>query len=325
MKNLAFALLAVTACTDEPSGPTGDPVVSHVATARFNMAYGAKKDVLFVVDNSSASAASQAQFRALERTMLERMQTFDFGNLPNVHVGVVTTDLADQGRLRQGRFLADELQFDQQRHRNYDGTFIDNALALLDVGSTGSATVRPLAAIQMALSPSVNPGFRREHVDLVVVVLASTDDTDPRTIEEIRAALGDGLIISVASCDANTPRLDAVNGNVHVTACDPDATRAIDPAGFFKMTLEGRCLPGILADVDPALPGVQHDCSAWLADPLTGDTRAFPECATAQATNCWAPKEGSGGCHAGYGLELRPARTQYPASVELECVVDPSR
>lgn len=324
MKHLALAFLALTACTDEE--PLGPLVVSHTAHGTLGMQYGALKDVLFVVDNSPASAALRPQFLAAARTMLERMQTFDSGNLPNVHVGVITADVADQGRLRQGRYLADELQFDEQRHRNYEGMFVDNALALLDVGSAGSTTLRPLAAIEMAVSPSVNPGFRRELVDLEVIVLTAGDDADARSLDAIHASLAATHSIGVVTaCDAQTPRLDSFASGERATLCDADPARVIEPVGAFKQTLEGRCLPGILADVDPGTAGVQHDCASWLTDPLTGNTRAFPECATEQSTNCWAPKEGSGGCDAGYGLELRPRRYQYPAWVELECVVEPPR
>ena len=326
MKHLAAALFALAACaTDEP-GPTGDPVVSHGASGSYNMSYGARTDVLFVVDNSPASAALGPELRAIERTMLERLSTFDYGKLANVHVGVVTTDLADQGRLRQGRYLADELQFDEQRHRNYDGAFIDNALELLDVGTTGSATLRPFAAIQMALSPTVNPGFRRADTALAVIVLTSSDDTDPRSVEDIQAALSasGASLTAVTGCAASTPRLDAVAGE-HATPCDANPARGIEIASRFKMTLEGRCLPGLLADVDPATPGTQHECSSWLSDPLTGDSRPFPECSAAHTTGCWAPRDGFfGGCDAGYAMEFRPSRLQYQARAEIECVVSPA-
>ncbi len=316
------SLLALGACTTDEPEPAGDPIVSHVATGQYNMAYQARTDVLFVVDTSPASAALLPQVRAIERTMLERLATFDYGQLANVHVGVVTTDLADQGRLREGRYLADELQFDEQRHRNYDGAFVETALELLDAGSAGSADRRPVAALQMALSPSVNPGFRRASTPLAVIFVTSGDDGDPRSIEELRTAFGTTLVSVLGACGATLPRLDAITGG-HIEVCDADPARGIEIAAGFKQTLEGRCLPGLLADVDPTTPGVQHECSGVLLDPLTGASRRFEECSATRVTGCWAPKDGYyGGCDPGLAMEFRPSRLQYPARAEIECVVE---
>lgn len=326
MTHVAAALLATIAglgaCTTDEPEPQGDPITSHVGTGSYNMFYVARVDVVFVVDNSPASAALQAQFRVVEQAMLERLATFDNGQLPDVHVGVVTTDLADQGRLRRGRFLADEQRFDEQRHRNYEGAFVETALDLLDVGTTGSSSLRPLAAIQMAVSSTVNPGFRRDDVPIAAIILTSADDADARPIEDIQAALGLDVRISVIrACDTLAPRLDAIGGT---TLCDADPARVIEIANQFKTTLEGRCLPGLLLDVDPTTPGLQHECSAMLTDPITGDSRRFFECSAEHPTGCWAPNDiASLPCDPGRNIVFTPPRVQYQARAEIECVVQP--
>ena len=327
MKLAALALIA-GACTDALP-PETEPVTSFVTRGEYRMQYGAQVDLLFVVENTPATTAVQPQLRDVERRILERLGTFDYGKLPDVHLGVATADLADQGRLRRGRYLSDSLQFDEQRHRNYAGGFEDAALDLLDVGTNGG-TPAPIEAAARALSEITNPGFSREYRNHVVVFVTAGDDRGTAPIDDLIATLRaqrvTGIGALIGSCDAPTPRLDALFdafGGERVTLCEQNPERAVDRAGYFLQTLEGRCLAEPALDLDAATPGVQHDCSAWLVDPLTGDERRFHECSAEHPTDCWAIADSyKNGCDPGRALVFQPSRTQYPATAVIECVAE---
>lgn len=318
----ASVLLLASACTDPPP-PAGEQVTSFVSEGSYPMQFWAQTDVLFVVDTSVSFDASSA-----ERAVLEQIGQLVNGDLPDIHVGVATSDLADAGRLREGRFLADALQFDLQRHRNYDGAFLDAALALLDAG-TGATQPRLFEAAERALSDAVNPGFRREG-PLYVVFVTGSDDLGTRSIDDVAATLAAQQVLAVGAlvtCDAVTPRLDALVARLGMrkTLCDADVTSLGDLASAgFKETLEGRCLGARLADVDPSVPGIQHECSAWLRDPVTGDERIFPECSAEHATDCWSVSDSPyQGCDPGYGLTFTPRRYPFLAYADIACVSEP--
>ncbi|MBA3459608.1 MAG: hypothetical protein H0T46_06590 [Deltaproteobacteria bacterium] len=332
MKIAAIALLAA-ACTIEQPPPEGEQVTSFVARGDYSMTYGARADVLFVVDNSPATAAMLPELRVVQRAMLERLATFDYGKLPDVHVAVATSDLADQGRFRRGMFLADALQFDLQRQRNYEGDFVDVALELLDVGTAGGRP-QPIEAAARALSEVNNPGFVRhdQRVAPTIIFITAGDDTGTSSVEDLVAVLRVQGVSTrsvgalIGSCDATTPRLDAVlsESGARVTLCDPNPERLIDVAtNRFWQTLEGRCLPGRLADVDSSTPGVQHECTSWLRDRISGDERYFPECTPEHPNDCWSMGDSPyQGCDPGLGLAFKPSRYQFPATAVIECVTD---
>jgi hypothetical protein len=53
-------------------------------------------DLLFVIDNSATMAAKQAMVIQRLTTVIEELQTF-YGGLPNMHIGIVSTDLGAGG------------------------------------------------------------------------------------------------------------------------------------------------------------------------------------------------------------------------------------
>ncbi len=203
---VAAALATATAaCTGEPDGPGGPPVLSSVARIELPIAVNRDIDLLFVIDNSPGMASQRAKMLASYRRFIEILGTYP-GGLPDVHIGVVTTDLGtrapgeigpgrsvgtgdgscsadgDRGELRRapavdGNFISDIVLNDSTRGRNYTGSLADAFMQLADVGSTGCTYARPLEAARRALSGNpANEGFLRPNAFLVVVLLTNDED-----------------------------------------------------------------------------------------------------------------------------------------------------
>jgi hypothetical protein len=196
---------AAAACADEPDGPSGPAVTSSVTRLELPVTRNRELDLLFVIDNSPGMDSQRAKMLANYRRFMEALETYALG-LPDLHIGVVTTDLGtrapgeigpgvsigtgpgscsadgDRGELRRaaavgGNFISDILQFDGTRGRNYTGSLADAFAQLADVGSTGCTYARPLEAARRALTDNpANEGFLRRDAFLAVVLLTNDED-----------------------------------------------------------------------------------------------------------------------------------------------------
>jgi hypothetical protein len=152
-------------------------------------------DILFVIDNSGSMTAEQASLTANFGTMMHVLETLD-GGMPDVHIGVVTSDLGtsttdgsrgatafgcsgsgDDGAMHMtptvsGRFIAD----DGKGLHNYTGTLEDAFAALAAVGTKGCGIEQHLGAMERGLEHPANRGFVRDDAYLAVVVIADEDD-----------------------------------------------------------------------------------------------------------------------------------------------------
>jgi hypothetical protein len=315
------ALLLAAACTAGSPPPEGEQATSFVTQGDYSMQYWAKADVLVINDGAT---------KIDPRNVIARLGILENGRLPDVHFGVVTANASDEGRLVGGRFLADALQFDLTRTNNYAGTFDKAALALLNA-APNATTPEPIASALSALDAATNPDFHRDNVGIAVVLIAPQDDAGTTPIADLADALrarGVTSIGALVDCDAATPRIDALlaqfpDRSARRTACDDDGAVMDLVRLNFKQTLEGRCLQEPIADVDPEQPGAQHDCTAVLRDPLTGDDRLFPECSATHTNDCWSVEDSDqSGCELHHGLGFHPWRYPFPARLVIECVVE---
>lgn len=191
-------MVALAACT-EPG--LGDSVISRVERLSWKVEVARELDILFVVDNSPAMAAHQATWLANQRAMMNVLATYP-GGLPDVHIGVVTTDLGtlgrdgqvgpavtgcsargDNGALRingamvQGTFLSDIELANGMRQTNYVGSLADAFATMATVGTHGCSYVQPLATMERALDRNTaNAGFLRETAFLAVLFVTPNDD-----------------------------------------------------------------------------------------------------------------------------------------------------
>lgn len=156
-------------------------------------------DILFLVDNSGSMEAEQASLRANFPRFMGVLETID-GGLPNVHIGVATSNLGqsasdgvgtasfgascankgDDGAMRtapviNGRFIVDE-EAGATRNRNYTGTLADAFSAIANVGIDGCGIEQHLGAVKRALENPTNTGFLRQNAKLAVIVIADEDD-----------------------------------------------------------------------------------------------------------------------------------------------------
>jgi hypothetical protein len=164
-------------------------------------------DLLLVIDDSPSMLDKQSALaRAL--SMLEAQLKAIPGGMPNLHLGVVTSDMgtSGSGSLEPGTAIgggtpgtcagtgkSGKLQtngapitgmFLESRRDgvvNYSTTFIDAVSKMVSVGAAGCGFEQSLSAMRAALdSTAMNAGFLRASANLAVVTLSDEDDCSAR-------------------------------------------------------------------------------------------------------------------------------------------------
>jgi hypothetical protein len=206
------AALSLLAC--HPTDPTPDAAPPNIdsaapATEHKDIPITASRDLdlLFVIDDSPSMADKQANLRANFPNLVARLENVP-GGLPNLHLGVVSTDLGTKGAADaapgpqigngqgacigegkagnllvngapvQGAFLTDVQAADGSRARNYTGTLADVFATIVgNAGTAGCGFEQPLEAVHRALdNNAANAGFLRPSALLAVVILTDEDD-----------------------------------------------------------------------------------------------------------------------------------------------------
>ena len=204
---MSLSIVALLGCA-EPAKPGGPEVTSHSAVQVVPLPAALAVDVLLVIDNSPAMAAHHARVQAAGAALASVLTTLS-GGVPDLHLGVITTDLGTSGgpagtspgpafgQLGQGgcggvgddarlltsgapvtgAFLADTRLPNGTRARNYTGELGAAIARMVDVRTGGCAFARPLEAIDRALGhQAANAGFLRDAAMLYVVVISAQDD-----------------------------------------------------------------------------------------------------------------------------------------------------
>jgi hypothetical protein len=163
-------------------------------------------DLLFVVDNSSEMDQRQFELATSFEHLVPALIGPD-GELPDLHIGVISTDLGsgpfasphtscgadgDQARLLteskqleceniEGRYLL-RLNAGGEVLTNYGGGLEDSFQCMAVLGSGGCDYEQPLEAMRRALDGSVaeNAGFLRPDAVLGVIFLTDEDDCSAR-------------------------------------------------------------------------------------------------------------------------------------------------
>jgi len=165
-------------------------------------------DILFVIDDSPSMADKQANLGTNFPNFINVLNTIQ-GGLPDVHIGVVTTDLGtkatqdaapgpaigqignggcsgtgDGGNLQTfgamvtGTYISDIKQTNGTRTKNYTGDLaaVFGAMAR-GAGAGGCGFEQPLEAMRRALNNNPqNAGFLRPDAYLAVIFIADEDD-----------------------------------------------------------------------------------------------------------------------------------------------------
>jgi hypothetical protein len=200
----ALSFLFAVGCDELENPLTGPPretVVEAPATPR-------DLDVLVVIDDSGSMTDKQRTLATSLPGFIAGLEALP-GGLPNLHLGVVTTDMgtststtapalpvgslgqggcADTGKGGRlitgmaatsitGTFLSDVTSPDGTRERNYTGTLADVFGQMMRAGSLGCGFEQPLAAMKAALDDNpANAGFLRSSALLAVIFLTDEDD-----------------------------------------------------------------------------------------------------------------------------------------------------
>ena len=330
-----LGVMAFAACGDNT-----DPTLagtSRVFRREFPTDTNQSFDVLFVIDDSPAMAPFATKLSANAREMIGILTPM-FG--PDLHVGVVTTDPADAGRLRSttsiaGSFLTTSIQFDFSVQTNATGAPDDAFVALADVGATGSSGIQPLAMAQAALAPAANPGFRRDDAHLGIVFITAGDDSSPGTVADYAQAFKQvvsdpsDLVVSIASGPCSTsslsapdaPRLTSFaaqfpNRAVQVGVCDDSLADLVKiEFQLIKTAIGDQCI-----DAPLVMP---PECSFWLERAATSEQRIIEPCPSS-AIPCWSiVSEPQCAAEPHLSSDLVPGiRTEAGVTEKIECIVE---
>ena len=164
-------------------------------------------DLLFVIDNSPSMYDKQLSLAASFPKMMDALGTLD-GGLPNLHIGVVTSDMGTKGsldavpapsigsgpgsctgtgndgmlqnagavELADALYISDLGNADGTRTRNYTGELRDVFSKIATVGAAGCGFEQHFASMRRALGNPANGDFVRPNANLAVIILADEDD-----------------------------------------------------------------------------------------------------------------------------------------------------
>jgi hypothetical protein len=194
------------ACGTTASPDVGGVPSGHVSTWTFPQTVEKEIDILFVVDNSHSMAEEQQNLSKNVPQLVEALRSQKLNNrIPNVHIGVVTSDLGagnwglpscevaggDGGKLQAQPRVAGCTPPSQPFISYNEGvTNIKSATqdpiqqvkeafqCIAEVGSGGCGFEHQIEAARRALDPKLNanPGFIRKDARLAVVFLTDEDD-----------------------------------------------------------------------------------------------------------------------------------------------------
>jgi hypothetical protein len=222
-----------------------------------------KLDLLFVIDNSPSMLDKQLSFVTNFPLMMEVLQHI---GLPDLHVGVVTSDMGTLGsssplpgpsvgqigaggcaaRGHDGalqasssaladRFISDVEGPNGERIRNYTGDLRAVFSEIASVGQGGCGFEQHLAALRRSLTNPMNAGFLRDDANLAVVIIADEDDCS---------------VLDPSFFGPEGPEL----GALHSFRC----TRF-----------------GVVCDPDDTAPGAKSDCVPRSSSALVEDVQPF--------------------------------------------------
>lgn len=212
MKHLTslFLLAACSPPHDKPDAPIDTPVDTGGAERHDVLTLKAVQnpdlDLLLVVDDSPSMADKQNALAAALQPLVAQLQSVA-GGLPNLHIGIVTSDMGTSGSASptpgpaigqignggcsgfgkagalqtNGAAIANGGKFliaNRDGSTNFTGALADVLGQMTKVGDGGCGFEQHLSAMRTALTPSnaANAGFVREGANLAVVILGDEDD-----------------------------------------------------------------------------------------------------------------------------------------------------
>lgn len=254
---LATTLLATAAftaaCTDREVARV-DPKQNKEQKKEIPVDLNRNIDILFVLDNSSSMGDEQESLLENFSNFINVLNNIE-GGLPNVHIGVVSTDLGvgpymiggcvgngDNGLLQNAAhpvgggscptpsdpYIIDLANEDGSRQKNYSGSLNDTFSCIARLGTSGCGFEQPLEAMRRALdgSNAANTGFLRDDAFLAVIHITDEDDCS------VLPGAGAALFNTAAELDnigSELGHLSSFRCFEFGVTCDPDSPRSTGP------------------------------------------------------------------------------------------------
>jgi hypothetical protein len=338
---VVVVLVAVTACADRTI-VVGDlqEVSSFKAIPNPNL------DLLFVIDNSASMTPHQQALAASFPRMMDVLAQLD-GGLPNLHIGVVTSDMGtsasgtppgpevgvlgsgfcggygDDGALQHasapelaGMYISD-IADGGTRVRNYTGELRDVFSKIALVGSDGCGFEQHLSAMRRALINPANAGFLRPQANLAVVIIADEDD----------CSFADGAMAGPDSPELGP--LSSFRCTRFGVVCDPDDMATPGP----RTDCTSRADSSYVDDVQPfidAILAIKNDPRMVMTAAIVGDLEPFaietrivnssPQTALAHSCTFSGPL---GPAMADPGVRLAAFLEAFPGRAQLASICSP--
>ncbi len=205
-------------------------------------------DILFVVDNSGSMREEQASLAANFNRFINVLNNIE-GGLPNVHIGVVSTDVGagpfgimgctgsgDNGVLQNAPsgacntptdlYISDVSNADgTSRVTNYTGDLAATFSCIAELGTGGCGFEQPLESMRRALNGSnaQNNGFLRPTAFLAVIIITDEDDC---SVEDVNMFDSDPAQDRI---DSNLGFLSSFRCFEFGVQCEPDTPRSAGP------------------------------------------------------------------------------------------------
>ncbi len=192
----ACAALALGGCPGRSVAQV-DPVPSPDIDKTIPVDNNRNIDILFVIDNSGSMREEQTSLTANFGNFIEVLEDVQ-GGLPNVHIGVVSTNTGgppdrlecgengDSGDLNDAPFDqptgdcisgTEPFLVNIEGNTNYSGTLAESFSCIAELGIEGCGFETPLESMRRAFDAnSDNSGFLRDDALLAVVFVTDEDD-----------------------------------------------------------------------------------------------------------------------------------------------------
>jgi len=209
---LVFGALALgTACNSTPfQAPTPEP---EGEAAKFYAVNPIRDlDLIFMIDNSGSMKEEQAKLRKNFPVFINTLRAIP-GGLPNVHIGIVSSDVGagnvfisgnpacnrpggDKGEFQAkagcgldgtGNFI---ISLNNDTMKNFTGKLEDVFSCMADLGTGGCGFEHQLQSVRVALAENVTPknaGFLRPDAFLAVVLITDEDDCSGQPTSDLYA------------------------------------------------------------------------------------------------------------------------------------------
>jgi hypothetical protein len=326
------SLVSMVGCVaDHDMRLPDEPVQTRAESFEYWQWTAAPLDVLFVVDNSPEIAEHEQRIA----TNLPALGSLiDKSGWVDMRIGITTADVgcADHrawrydDQLTNAQFLIDWRHLDDTRTKNFDGELPPQITRLATAGHAGCGHHRPFDAIVDALDPST--GFRRDDADLVIVVIAASDDQSTLSVEDLMLAIGPlppspSAPAVIAALPANANRLQSFAQQFEhriVNAITADDFLAATWSFGLRRSLVGPpCFAAEAFDTSAA-DGIQASCS--ISDRVREDRgtevgaviyeRVLPAC-NGSNRPCWRFEESPRHCNwSDQHFELKIDRVDFP-------------